>query len=172
MTRNSWDLNDDEVRQIARIIKTLNELSFDFLQIELGELKLTLSKGPLQGVVAATATSGAATPASPSVPQPDPSPSVPLAGEKTAPSVAHDDGTISIVASLVGRFYLRSEPNAPPFVQVGSEVSDDTTVGLIEVMKTFNALQAGVSGTITEICVEDTALVEYGQVLFCVRPKN
>jgi acetyl-CoA carboxylase biotin carboxyl carrier protein len=172
LTKNSWDLSDDEVRQIGRIIKTLNESSFDFLQMEVGELKLTLSKGPLQTAVAVATTAGTAAPASPAALQPETSRSASASAEKTAASATQADGMLSIVASLIGRFYLRPEPSAPPFVQVGSEVSDDSTVGLIEVMKTFNALQAGVSGIITEICVEDTALVEYGQVLFHVWPKN
>ena len=67
-------------------------------------------------------------------------------------------------------FYARPEPGAPPFVVIGAEVKKDTTVCLIEVMKTFNAMNAGVNGVITEICAEDAQLVEYGQVLFRVRP--
>ena len=172
MTKNSWDLSDDEVRQIARIIETLNESSFDYLQIELGELKLTLSKGPLQAAVTVATTAGTAASASASPLQPGSLHPAPASVERAASPVAQGDGMLPIVASLVGRFYLQSEPGAPPFVQVGSEVSDDSTVGLIEVMKTFNAVRAGVSGIITEVCVQDTALVEYGQVLFRVRPKN
>ena len=75
-----------------------------------------------------------------------------------------------IVVPLIGRFYTQSEPGGPPFVSVGSEVTEDMTVGLIEVMKTFNAVRAGVDGVFTEICVQDTQLVEYGDVLFRVRP--
>jgi acetyl-CoA carboxylase biotin carboxyl carrier protein len=48
-------------------------------------------------------------------------------------------------------------------------LTEDTTVGLIEVMKTFNAVRAGVDGVVTEVCVQDTQLVEYGDVLFRVR---
>ena len=55
-------------------------------------------------------------------------------------------------------------------VSLGAEVKEDTTVCLIEVMKTFNAMTAGVKGVITEICAENAQLVEYGQVLFRVRP--
>jgi acetyl-CoA carboxylase biotin carboxyl carrier protein len=73
---------------------------------------------------------------------------------------------------LLGRFYSQPEPGAAPFVTVGSDVNEDTTVGLIEVMKTFNAVRAGVSGTVTEICAQDAELVEYGQVLLRVRPRS
>ncbi len=57
-------------------------------------------------------------------------------------------------------------------VQCGAEVNEDTTVCLIEVMKTFNAMTAGVKGVITEICVKNAQMVEYGQVLFRVRPSS
>jgi acetyl-CoA carboxylase biotin carboxyl carrier protein len=67
-------------------------------------------------------------------------------------------------------FYAQPEPGSPPFVSIGAEVKEDTTVCLIEVMKTFNAMTAGVQGVITEICAESAQMVEYGQVLFRVRP--
>jgi acetyl-CoA carboxylase biotin carboxyl carrier protein len=70
----------------------------------------------------------------------------------------------------MGMFYPQPEPGSPPFVSLGSQVKEDTTVCLIEVMKTFNAMTAGVKGVITEICVQNAQLVEYGQVLFRVRP--
>jgi acetyl-CoA carboxylase biotin carboxyl carrier protein len=70
----------------------------------------------------------------------------------------------------MGMFYAQPEPGAPPFVAIGTEVKKDTTVCLIEVMKTFNAMTAGVNGVITEICAENAQLVEYGQVLFRARP--
>ena len=69
----------------------------------------------------------------------------------------------------MGRFYPQPEPGAPPFVTVGAEVVEDTVVGLIEVMKLFNTVQAGVRGTITEICAPAGEFLEYGTVLFRVR---
>jgi acetyl-CoA carboxylase biotin carboxyl carrier protein len=49
-------------------------------------------------------------------------------------------------------------------------VSKDATVGLIEVMKVFNAVTAGVEGIIAEVCVQNGQFVEYGQPLFLVTP--
>jgi biotin carboxyl carrier protein len=83
---------------------------------------------------------------------------------------AAGDGTIEIKAQIMGMFYAQPEPGAPPFVVIGTEVKEDTTVCLIEVMKTFNAMTAGVKGVVTEICADNAQLVEYGQVLFRVRP--
>ena len=82
---------------------------------------------------------------------------------------AESADTVAIVAPLLGRFYMQPEPGAAPFVSIGSQVTETTTVGLIEVMKTFNAVSAGVCGVVTEICVQDAQLIEYEQVLFRVR---
>ena len=74
-----------------------------------------------------------------------------------------------ITATTMGRFYSRPDPNSPPYVQVGAPVEADDTVCLIEVMKLFNAITAGVTGTVMKVCVEDAAVVEFGQVLFYVK---
>ena len=84
---------------------------------------------------------------------------------------AVSDGSLEIKAPMIGRFYSQSEPGAAPYVKVGAQVKPEITVGLIEAMKMFNAVHAGVSGVIAEICVQDASLVEYGQVLFRVDPK-
>ena len=81
------------------------------------------------------------------------------------------EGTVPIKAPMPGHFYVAPEPGAPPFVEVGSAVGPDTTVGLIEVMKVFSAVKAGVQGTIVERLVENGQFVEYGQPLFLVRPE-
>jgi acetyl-CoA carboxylase biotin carboxyl carrier protein len=77
---------------------------------------------------------------------------------------------VDIKSEIMGMFYAQPEPGAPPFISIGAEVKEDTTVCLIEVMKTFNAIPAGVRGVVTEVCIENAQLVEYGQVLFRVRP--
>ena len=59
---------------------------------------------------------------------------------------------------------------ATPFVDVGTRVDPETVVCLIEVMKMMNAVPAGVSGTIVEVCAENAAVVEFGAPLFQVEP--
>jgi acetyl-CoA carboxylase biotin carboxyl carrier protein len=76
----------------------------------------------------------------------------------------------TIDAPMLGTFYRAEAPGAAPFVDVGSRVSPDTTVCLIEVMKMMNSIPAGVEGTIVEVCAENAALVEFGQPLFRVEP--
>ena len=99
-------------------------------------------------------------------PRPVAAPAAPAA----APAVHVEDGTVAITSPLIGRFYTQSEPGADAFVAVGDTVGPDSTVALIEVMKLFTTISAGQSGTITEICVANEDIVEYGQVLFRVKP--
>jgi acetyl-CoA carboxylase biotin carboxyl carrier protein len=46
----------------------------------------------------------------------------------------------------------------------------DTEVCLIEVMKLFTSLKAGVTGIVRQVCVEDAAMVEFGDTLFYIEP--
>jgi acetyl-CoA carboxylase biotin carboxyl carrier protein len=71
---------------------------------------------------------------------------------------------------MLGVFYRAPAPGATPFVDVGTRVDEATVVGLIEVMKMMNAVPAGVSGTIAEVCVDNAEVVEYGAPLFRVEP--
>jgi acetyl-CoA carboxylase biotin carboxyl carrier protein len=163
--RKSRPLSEDEVRQIGRIIEILDRSAFDHLQLEFGDLKLTIGKsGAAAAATNVSAAAQNAVPVATTTPPQTPSPS-PAKNDGT------EDDTVAVTAPLLGRFYSQPEPGAAPFVSIGSKVGEDTTVGLIEVMKTFNAVRAGVSGTVTEISVQDAELVEYGQVLLRVRPQ-
>lgn len=181
MSNKIDSLTDDEVRQIALLVETLEKSSFDFLELGVGNLKVTIGKGsapPAAAAPAAAAPLIAAPAASAPVAAPAAAPvaaapvSAPAAAKPAAQaaSAPRADGTVEIVAPMMGRFYAKPEPGAAPFVTVGAQVSADSTVGLIEVMKVFTAVRAGVAGVITEICVQDAEFIEYGHVLFRVRP--
>jgi acetyl-CoA carboxylase biotin carboxyl carrier protein len=71
---------------------------------------------------------------------------------------------------MLGTFYRAQAPGATPFVDVGTEVEPGTVVCLIEVMKMMNSIEAGVAGTIVEVCAENAQLVQYGDPLFRVEP--
>ncbi|WP_104732618.1 MULTISPECIES: acetyl-CoA carboxylase [Helicobacter] len=73
-----------------------------------------------------------------------------------------------VVSPIPGTFYRKPNPDAAPFVEVGSEVNEDTTLCLVEVMKTFNEIKAGAKGKITEIRAENEQFVNPGDVLFVV----
>ena len=71
---------------------------------------------------------------------------------------------------MVGTFYSKSSPDAPPLVNVGDAISVGQTLCIIEAMKVMNEIKAEMSGTITEILVESGKPVEFGKPLFRIRP--
>lgn len=73
-----------------------------------------------------------------------------------------------VLSPIPGTFYRKPNPDAAPYVEVGTEVNEDTTVCLVEVMKTFNEIKAGVKGKVTEIRAENEAFVNPGDVLFVI----
>ena len=173
MSNDLSSLSEDHVRQLGRIIETLEKSTFDYLQIEVGELKVTVGKGniaiPASAPAPTQAASAAVVAPAPAAPAPAPQAAVPAPAP--AATIASQAGTVEIKAPLMGMFYAQPEPGAAPFVTVGASITEDTTVGLVEVMKTFNAVSAGVRGKIVEVCVPDAQVVEYGQVLFRVLPE-
>jgi acetyl-CoA carboxylase biotin carboxyl carrier protein len=74
-----------------------------------------------------------------------------------------------IVSPMVGTFYRGASPDAPPFVDVGKTVGEDTVVCIIEAMKVMNEIKAEASGVIAEVVAENGKPVQFGQVLFKVR---
>jgi len=165
------ELSEDDV---LHILKLIDESKFDYFQLEVGELKITVSKGdpiPIGSSAPQPTTAPAPSPtvATPK-PQPMPPASGPAAGAAAVKPAAIPEGMVPITAPLLGTFYVAPEPGAPPFVKVGQQITEDTTVGLIEVMKVFNSVRATVSGTIVEVIVQNGQFVEFGQALFIVKP--
>ncbi len=160
------ELSEDDV---LHILKLIDESKFDYFQLEVGELKITVSKGdPLP-------LGAAPQPATPTQASSAPSVAASRAAIATPAKEAPKAQTIPaglapITAPLLGTFYTAPEPGAPPFVRIGDSVTEDNTVGLIEVMKVFNSVRAGVNGVITELVAQNGQFVEYGQTLYLVKP--
>jgi acetyl-CoA carboxylase biotin carboxyl carrier protein len=90
--------------------------------------------------------------------------------EMPSPVASAAPKTVVIESPMVGTYYSSSAPDAPIFVSVGSAVQPGTTVCIIEAMKVFTDIPAGVSGTIAEVLVKNGQAVEFGQPLFRVIP--
>jgi acetyl-CoA carboxylase biotin carboxyl carrier protein len=165
-------LNDAEVQNIKQIIATFNDSSLNYLDLELGDLKIKIGKGALpnsdamQSQSVAPKRSSSLSPAAQSAPS-----SAEIGSAAGVAQAALGADEVQIKSPLVGRYYSQAEPGAKKYVDLGAEVQADTTVALIEAMKMFNAVPATVKGTISKICVTDGELVEYGQVLFHVKVK-
>ena len=156
------ELTEDDVLQILKLI---DESKFDYFQLEVGELKITVSKGD---PIPITSNASAASPAPA---EPRKAPSVAPTPQKEAPKpVTIPAGMVAITAPLLGTFYVAPEPGAPPFTSVGAKVTEDTTVGLIEVMKVFNSVRSAVNGVVAEVVAQNGQFVEFGQPLYFVKP--
>lgn len=161
------DLTQDDV---LHILKLIDQSPVGRFSLQTGDLRLEFAKG-----VAHVAAEPADVPAKAAVPAPETSiaPAAPVAPQEAvsvSQAAASGQGLVSIKAPLLGIVYRRPEPGAPVYVEEGSLVEEDTTVALIEVMKLFNQVQAGVRGRIVRVCVDNGSLVEYGQELFQVEP--
>ena len=99
-------------------------------------------------------------------------PSMPVAAAAPAQPAANQPPPADLPAiksPTVGTYYEAAAPGEPPFVKVGSTVTSDTVVCIIEAMKVFNQITADVAGTITEVLVKNGDPVEFGQPLFRIR---
>lgn len=157
---------------IIAILKMVEQAPVGRLSVQTGDLKLEVVKGapgstvPAAGAFASNPAVNA--PAASPVAAPAPAPAV--AAPAAPASAAAPGGGPTIKAPLLGIFYRQPEPGAAPYVTEGSVVDEDTTVALIEVMKLFNPVKAGMRGRIRRICVESGALVEFQQDLFEIDP--
>ena len=158
------ELSEDDV---LHILKLIDESHFDYFQLEVGELKITVSKG--EPIPLGSAPQNSAAPIA--APAPKAAAPAPIAAApQAAKTAAVPEGMLPITAPILGTFYVAPEPGAPPFVKVGQAITEDTTVGLIEVMKVFNSVRATVKGTIVDVVVQNGQFVEFGQTLFIVKP--
>jgi acetyl-CoA carboxylase biotin carboxyl carrier protein len=155
------ELTEDDV---IEILKLFEQSKFDFLQLQQGERKITVSKGgyvPV-GTGTAPAPTPAMPPASPQAPAPQPA--------VKAEAAPVDPGLVPVTAPMVGKFYAAASPSDPSYVEVGSKVAAGATVGLIEVMKVFASIKTETAGVIEQILVSNGQFVEFGQTLFLLRP--
>ena len=143
-----------DMEQIKSVIGLMKEEGLDEFAIEEDGFKLSLKRRG--AVVAAPAVAHA-----PAAPVAAPAP---VAAAAPAP----EEGLEKITSPLVGTFYRASSPDADPFVKVGSTVTKDTVVGIIEAMKVMNEIKAETSGVIKKVLVDNAMAVQYGQPLFLV----
>jgi len=85
-----------------------------------------------------------------------------------APAAPPEPKGHQLKSPMVGTFYRAPSPGAPPFVEVGQQVTKGQTLCIIEAMKLLNEIESDASGTVKAILVENGQPVEYGQPLFTI----
>lgn len=96
-------------------------------------------------------------------------PAAPVSAPSAAPAAEAKPVGKEIVSPMVGTFYRSPAPDAPPFVEVGDEVTEDTVVCIIEAMKVMNEIKAECRGTVLEVAAEVGKPVQFGQALFRIK---
>jgi acetyl-CoA carboxylase biotin carboxyl carrier protein len=81
-----------------------------------------------------------------------------------------DSKYITVKSPMIGTFYRTPGPDKDPFVNVGSVIQKGDKLCIIEAMKTFNEIEAEVSGKIVKVLVDNSSPVDYDQPLFLVDP--
>ena len=141
--------------EIAELGRLLDQSRFNEMALEMGGFRLKMRRG------GGGALRPAASPAPATIVAAPPPPVV-------APAVAPAAGEVDVPAPFIGNFYRAPRPGEPSFVEVGQKVTEDTVIGIIEVMKLMNTVRAGVSGTVVAVLAENAAAVEEGQPLIRV----
>ena len=155
------ELSPDDVRDV---LKALDSSGLDELHLELADLTLTVRREGAAGwtaeqrVLRRPVVEGSAEPAS--------------AVEPDAPRAAVAEGLVAVHPPLLGTFYRAPKPGAPPYVDVGDKVQEETVVGVIETMKMMTPVHAGVHGTVVEFRAVNGEFADADAVLLVVDPAS
>jgi acetyl-CoA carboxylase biotin carboxyl carrier protein len=155
-----------DVDLLENIIKLMSANDLNTVDVRDGEKRVILKRGTVQSVQTISYA-----PAPTGIPASAGTSSAPSTPAPTAPSAPLEDKTLTPIKSpMVGTFYAAATPESKPFVTVGAAVTDDTDVCVIEAMKVFNNIKAETRGTIAKVLVTNGQTVEFGQILFMVKP--
>jgi acetyl-CoA carboxylase biotin carboxyl carrier protein len=153
-----------ELKDIKAVIDLMKKNDLSVFEMEKDGFKLKLQKGAGEQTVFAPQPA-----AVPLAAPPANGPAAAAPAAPAAPEAAPSAGLKDVVSPMVGTFYRAGSPDAPPFVDVGKEVNEETVVCIIEAMKVMNEIKAETKGVITEVVAESGKPVQFGQVLFRVR---
>jgi len=150
-----------DIKEIRNIVELMNEHELTLLDLSHNDFRLKLKKGPdldeLRSLLASLPTAVAAPAA------------VAAAGvAASAPAAPSAPVGTEITSPMVGTFYSKNSPDAPPLVRVGDAITVGQTLCIIEAMKVMNEIKAECSGTLSAVVAEDGSPVQFGDVLFRV----
>jgi len=148
-----------ELKDIKAIIDLMLKNDLSVFEMEKDGFRLKLQKGGGdQPIISPPATVS-----------PSPTTAVSNGPHAAVPPTTETTALKDIVSPMVGTFFRAGSPDAPPFVDVGKAVTEETVVCIIEAMKVMNEIKAEMSGVIAEVVAENGKPVQFGQVLFRVR---
>ena len=159
--------NDADVAKIKELIEIMKANDLVKINIQHGDDRISLRRAapsqpqaPVGHII--TAVPGAIAPPA--------SPEAQALAAGQAPVAQDSEQYLEIKSPIVGTFYEAPSPDSDAYVEIGSSVNPQTVVCIIEAMKVMNEIKAETSGEIVERVVSNGQAVEFGQVLFKVRP--
>ena len=163
-------ISDKALLHVLRLLEESDSLA---IEVEAGGMRLTARKGAAAAIPRTDAAAGnpepsaavgtaAAKPASPA-PETATPPAEPPAADTA------EDGVAVVRSPMKGTFYRAPAPGEPPFREAGDRVGADDTVCLVEIMKLFNSIPAGVAGTVERFFVDNAEPVDLGQPIVSIR---
>ena len=163
---------DSDLQKIKELVEIMKRNELVELEISHGDDKFFLKRSHAQAAVGGSGTD--AVMGGPKVSTTPVGPDVARSSTPQAPSPVSElqleEDLVEIKSPLVGTFYATPSPDSDSYVEVGSYVEAQAVVCIIEAMKVMNEIKTETSGTIAEILVANGQAVEYGQVLFRIRP--
>jgi len=154
---------ENDLQRIKELIKIMKENDLIEVEIKHNDDKILLKRAGQQPPTAVTIPIAA--------PPIQAAPKDTTAAQGPAPQTQQEDeNLVEIKSPIVGTYYAKPSPNSELYVEIGSAVEPQTVICIIEAMKVMNEIKAETTGTIAEILVTNGQAVEYGQVLFRVKP--
>ncbi len=158
-----------DLDKLKDLLQLLDEREIAEFELEEKDLKLRVRKAahsPALSTVPAPHAGAAPAPAA-----------VPEAAAVSAPpaaavaiAAAADSGLEAIKSPIVGTFYRSPDPNSAPFVNVGDRIKPGQVLCIVEAMKLMNEIESETRGEIVKIHKENGEPVQYGELLFSIRP--
>lgn len=162
-----------DLSELKQILRILDEQEVTEFELEQDGVKLRICRAAGSRAPASVSLHPSSENAeAPAAPAPTPRAAPSAASDKPAvESAGDDDGAgADLPSPIVGTFYRSSDPNSPPFVNIGDRVQVGQVLCIIEAMKLMNEIEAEMAGEVVKIHPENGQAVQYGDSLFTIRP--
>jgi acetyl-CoA carboxylase biotin carboxyl carrier protein len=154
-----------DAKEIRELIELISRSNFSAFEMEREGFRLRLVKD-------ATVATGSAPPIV-HVDAPGGATSEPVTDTQLPAAVAEPAaGLFELNSPIVGTFYRAASPDGTPFTEIGSRVKKGQPICIVEAMKVMNEIESEVDAEVVDIPVANGQPVEYGEVLFRLRPLN
>jgi len=160
--------DDKRLAELEHLIEEFKHSGLRELQARCGDFEIFLSQEADAAGLEGTVKVQAQQHATPTAASDAPADSVSVASQP--PHEDWPEDAVVVRAPYLGTFYRSPKPGSPAYVEIGSPVTDDSELCLVEVMKLFTAVRAGVAGTVAQVLASDGDLVVADQPLFVVTP--